>query len=64
MKADKLEKLLRYHRQNVFVDGAEGERHARALRRLKATPTARAIFAARANDSRHRASERLLRLYA
>jgi hypothetical protein len=60
----KLERLLRWHRQHVFDDGAAGDRHARALRRLKATATARAIFAARDTASRYRASERLLRMYA
>ena len=61
---EKLDRLLRWHRQNVFEDGETGERHARALRRLKQTATARSIFAAREDASRDRASARLLRMYA
>ncbi len=60
----KLDALLRYHRLHAFDDGVTGERHERALRRLKATPTARAIFAARADRAAWRESERLLRLWA
>lgn len=62
--ADKLQALLRFHRQHVFDDGAAGERHHRALLRLKSSAT----FADMAKQNRaaesHRASERLLRMYA
>jgi hypothetical protein len=61
---EKLDRLLRWHRQSVFEDGETGERHARALRRLKKTATARRVFAAREDASRDRASARLLRMYA
>lgn len=60
----KLARLVRFHRQHVFDDGAAGERHHRALVRLKATPTARAIYAENRTAERFRASERLLRAYA
>ena len=49
----KLEKLLRFHRQNVF-DEETGDAHARAIRRLKRTITARTM----ANDRRERESIR------
>lgn len=58
----KLERLLRYHRQRVF--DANGERHHRALLRLKATETARKAFASNASMAAYAASERLLRAYA
>ena len=61
---NKLESLLRWHRQNVFNDGADGDRHERALRRIKRTATARAVFQARKDAADYRASERLLRMYA
>ncbi len=61
----KLDWLLRYHRQNIFDNcEAAAERHARALRRLKATATFKAACETRANADNHRSSERLLRMYA
>jgi len=59
---EKLIRLLRYHRQRVF--DANGDRHHRALLRLKASATAKALFSAYAAESRFRHSERLLRAYA
>jgi hypothetical protein len=58
----KLDRLLRYHRQRVF--DANGAAHERAIRRLKATPTARRIFQARADALSHEQGQRLLYLYA
>ena len=60
----KLEKLRRYHRQNVFNEGADGDRHARALRRLGRTKTMSALVAKVRADAEQRASEKLLRLNA
>ena len=59
---EKLIRLLRYHRQRVF--DANGDRHHRALLRLKASATAKAMFSANDEESRFRHSERLLRAYA
>lgn len=58
---EKLERLLRHHRQRVF--DPNGAAHARAIRRLKATRTARDDYQKRADATRHRASERALRLW-
>lgn len=58
----KLERLIRHHRQRVFDEG--GERHTRAILRLKATPTAKRVYAGYEASDRYRVSERLLRLYA
>lgn len=60
----KLTRLRRYHRQNVFNDGADGDRHARALRRLGKTQTMRNLLKANRDAEEHRASEKLLRLWA
>ena len=60
--AQKLARLIRHHRQRVF--DVNGDRHHRALLRLKASATAKAAFAANDASARYRASERLLRLYA
>ena len=59
----KLVRLLRYHRQRVF-DPQQGDRHHRAILRLKRTVTARAVFARTAADAARRYSERLLSTYA
>ena len=61
---NKLEKLLRYHRQNVFNDGASGNRHERALKRLKKTKTYIAMCERNREDDNHRRSMRLLQSYA
>lgn len=64
-KSEKLARLVRWHRQNVFDDNAaKASRHERALKRLKATPLARRIYAGQAAADSWRKSERLLRLYA
>ena len=55
--ADKLARLIRYHRQRVF--DADGERHTRAIQRLKATPTARQIYGGYAYAAQVRMGERL-----
>lgn len=64
-KYDKLNRLLRYHRANVFdADESKADRHERALKRLKKTKTYIALCAensARADEAR---SNRLLSLYA
>ena len=61
----KLERLLRYHRQNVF-DKCDlvADRHSRALRRLRATYTFKAMCQGSEDAQRYRASERMLSLYA
>jgi hypothetical protein len=63
-KHEKVQALLRFHRQHVFDDGAAGDRHHRALLRIKKTRA----FAAMCDDNRahadHIASERLLRAWA
>lgn len=62
---NKLERLLWYHRANVFDDNeAVADRHVRALRRLKRTATYRAMVKRRADDDAYRASERFLSMYA
>ena len=60
---DKLQRLLRFHRQNVFNE-TNGDAHGRALHRLKRSATFKAYCAANEADSRYRASERLLSAYA
>ena len=60
-KSDKIDRLLRFHRQRVF--GANGDAHARAIARIKRTRIYSAVDAARRAAASHRASERLLRLY-
>lgn len=52
-RTDKLQILLRYHRQNVFNEKT-GEAHGRAIDRLKKTKT----FLAMCQDNRDRASIR------
>ena len=61
---EKLTRLRRYHRQNVFNDGANGDRHARALRRLGRTKTMQDLLRKVREAEDHRQSERLLRMYA
>lgn len=58
--SDKLARLIRRHRQRVF--DANGERHTRAIHRLKATPTARAIYAGYDAEASIRQGERLTRM--
>ena len=61
----KAQRLLRYHRQNVFHDdAATGARHERAARRIKASKTFRDYMEGNASEARHRASERALSLWA
>lgn len=61
----KLERLLRYHRQNVFHDDdATADRHSRALRRLQASATFKAMCEADRQARALRFSDRLLSLYA
>jgi hypothetical protein len=55
----KLARLLRFHRQNAFNE-SNGDAHCRAIARLKSTPTARRIYAKRAELAAHRAGQRLL----
>lgn len=59
----KLEKLLRYHRQNVF-DEKTGNLHARAIMRLKRTRTFKDMCQRNEDAARQRASERWLSMYA
>ena len=59
----KLARLMTFHRQRVFNDH-EGEAHMRALRRLKRTQTFKAMVERNRAEQEHRASERLLRLWA
>lgn len=65
MNFEKLDRLLRYHRQNVW-DRCEvkSERHERALKRLKKTKTYIALCEENREAERHRASIRLLQTYA
>jgi hypothetical protein len=56
----KLDRLLRYHRLHAF----DSDAHARAIVRLKRTPTAQAIFAARRDAEHHRVGQRLLHTWA
>jgi len=52
LQVEKLQKLLRYHRQNVF--GANGDAHHRALLRLKKTQTFKKLCAANSDASEFR----------
>jgi hypothetical protein len=62
---EKLQRLLRHHRNNVFhEDQATADAHHRALRRLKRTRTYIAMCESSRADAEYRASERLLRMYA
>jgi hypothetical protein len=64
-ESEKLNRLVRWHRQNVFDSNpAKAARHERALKRLKRTPTARRVYAGQAAHGNWRESERLLRLWA
>lgn len=59
----KLDRLLRHHRQRVF-DDRSGPAHERALRRLKNTKIAFAVFLRREQRGQERENERLLRMWA
>jgi hypothetical protein len=62
---EKLARLMRVHRLNAFDDdAATGDRHHRALMRLKRTRTFDAMCRATEDRARDRASERLLRMWA
>jgi len=56
----KLQKLLRRHRAHVF-DVGSGDRHSRAVERLKRTKTFKAMCRRREDEARARAGERLTR---
>ena len=58
-RISKLNRLLVFHRQNVFNDGPAGDRHERALKRLKKTETFRQYC-----DQNRNASDRMLFLWA
>lgn len=58
----KREYLARYHRQNVFNDGSDGDRHERALRRLTRTATWRAAVQAVADRAEYRRARSLERM--
>lgn len=61
----KLRRLLTYHRRHVFDDDhARADRHYRALCRLRRTRTFIEMCERNRQAEAHRASERLLRLYA
>ncbi len=60
-KEDKLERLLRYHRQRVF--GPSGDAHSRAIGRLKKTVTFREMTKKRADDADYRRSQKILHLW-
>ena len=65
MENPKLEKLLRYHRQNVFDnDIAKADRHERALKRLKKTQSYKDMCKARREYSDSLKSDRFLYMYA
>ena len=65
MDFKKLDRLLRYHRQNVWDKcEAKSERHERALKRLKKTKTFIALCKQNREAEEHRASMRLLYTYA
>lgn len=59
----KLDRLMRHHRMHAF-DDRSGPAHERALRRLKNTKVAAAVFLRRQNAADDRVSERLLRMWA
>lgn len=56
-RVEKLNKLLRMHRQRVF--GADGDMHGRALLRLKRTATFKAMCADNEYAAQIRTGERL-----
>jgi hypothetical protein len=61
----KLERLLRYHRQNVFDDCEfKADCHSRALGRLKSSKTSAEMCRDNEDRARQRQSDRLLSLYA
>ena len=61
----KLERLLRFHRQNVFVEDEQvADRHHRALLRLKKTRAFREMCQARKAHSDWVGSEAMLRRWA
>ena len=61
----KLERLLRYHRQNVFhANDFTADCHSRALGRLKVSKTFAEMCRENEAVSRYRHSERLLSMYA
>jgi hypothetical protein len=65
LESEKLDRLLRKHRQLVWSDDPFVEAlHERALRRLKATKIADRVFKSRKADADYRESERLLRMWA
>ena len=64
MDFTKLERLLRFHRQHVFACDVSGDRHHRALLRLKKTETFKAMCQHNREMAIYRASEKLLRTYA
>ncbi len=57
----KLEKLLRFHRQNVFNEH-NGDNHHRAILRLKKTATFREMCGRNDAHSRYLHGERLARM--
>ena len=59
----KLNRLIRYHRQNVFNE-TQGDAHFRALMRLKKSKTFAAYCQQNRDADLHRKSERLLSAYA
>lgn len=59
-KFDKLEKLLRFHRQHVF-DERYGDAHGRAIARLKRTKTFKALCQHNVDLASIRLGERLTR---
>lgn len=63
MLTDKLTRLLRFHRQNVFNEH-NGDAHHRALLRLKRTQTYQAMCQANRDAADYRKSMRLLSTYA
>lgn len=60
----KMESLVHKHRRRVFDEGAAGDRHHRALCRLKRTATWRRMMQDRRDAADYRRSEALLRAYA
>ena len=55
---NKLEKLIRYHRQNVFNDN-NGDNHHRAIVRLKQTKTWKIMIQDRQDQASYRQYKRL-----
>jgi hypothetical protein len=58
-KESKLELLIRHHRSHVFDAAPAGDRHTRAIVRLKRTKIAQAIYDERRYAASVRAGERL-----